>query len=95
MRFNAKNIVALSSLLTATFATPSPLRYANILTRTDQVKESYDYVVIGGGTAGLTVSDRLTESGKCQYSIAAPKKPLKYSPASDSVLTIEYGDPSK
>jgi heterodisulfide reductase subunit A-like polyferredoxin len=31
--------------------------------RTD-VQQEYDYVVIGGGTAGLTVSDRLIEDGK-------------------------------
>ena len=31
------------------------------------VKGAYDYVIIGGGTAGLTVADRLSESGK--YSV--------------------------
>lgn len=28
------------------------------------IKETYDYVIVGGGTAGLTVGDRLSESGK-------------------------------
>jgi len=26
-----------------------------------QLRESYDFVVIGGGTAGLTVADRISE----------------------------------
>ncbi|KAK3331568.1 hypothetical protein B0T19DRAFT_380035 [Cercophora scortea] len=30
------------------------------------IKNTYDYVIIGGGTAGLTVGDRLSESGKCK-----------------------------
>ncbi|KAF3061338.1 Versicolorin B synthase [Daldinia childiae] len=37
------------------------LRFLNGST---QVKPSYDYVIVGAGTAGLTVADRLTADGK-------------------------------
>ena len=37
---------------------------AQIKTRASDCEESYDYVVIGGGTSGLTVADRLSEDGK-------------------------------
>ncbi|KAK0615317.1 hypothetical protein B0T17DRAFT_593030 [Bombardia bombarda] len=43
---------------------PRGLHTANILSSTKDVNQSYDYVIIGGGTAGLTVADRLTEDGK-------------------------------
>ncbi|KAM7198716.1 hypothetical protein V8F20_006031 [Naviculisporaceae sp. PSN 640] len=33
------------------------------------IKDTYDYVIVGGGTSGLTVGDRLSEDGK--YSVLA------------------------
>lgn len=39
------------------------LRFLN---GSSQVKPSYDYVIIGAGTAGLTLADRLTADGKCK-----------------------------
>jgi hypothetical protein len=42
----------------------APKIHARVLKDGEAVNESYDYVVIGGGTAGLTVGDRLTEDGK-------------------------------
>ena len=38
--------------------------YARALEVPEALSESYDYVIIGGGTAGLTVGDRLSEDGK-------------------------------
>ncbi len=36
--------------------------WATILDDVSQVESAYDYVIIGGGTSGLTVAERLTES---------------------------------
>ncbi|KAH6718624.1 hypothetical protein BKA61DRAFT_712358 [Leptodontidium sp. MPI-SDFR-AT-0119] len=46
----------------ALFMIQSPLSV--LVNRADQVEDVYDYVIVGGGTAGLTVGDRLSESGR-------------------------------
>jgi ribulose 1,5-bisphosphate synthetase/thiazole synthase len=35
---------------------------AQVIGRDAALKTSYDFVIIGGGTSGLTVADRLTEN---------------------------------
>jgi hypothetical protein len=55
----------LACTLTAVRAIPHQLRHATLLGRQDQLAESYDYIIAGAGTAGLTVADRLTADGKC------------------------------
>lgn len=39
--------------------------------RRQEIEDTYDYVIIGGGTAGLTVGDRLSENGKCKLTVSS------------------------
>lgn len=56
-----------ASLLGLTVAMPAHASGA-MVKRQDEVYDEYDFVVVGAGTAGLTVADRLSEEGKCKSS---------------------------
>ncbi|KAH8663604.1 hypothetical protein BGZ60DRAFT_379692 [Tricladium varicosporioides] len=64
MRLHSRAAIAASTLAHFAIGLPSRIQEANIIERADQVRDSYDYVIAGGGTAGLTLADRLTEDGK-------------------------------
>lgn len=56
--------VALVLLWCGTVASTSALPRWKVIQSIKDTQPAYDYVVIGGGTAGLTVADRLTKDGR-------------------------------
>ncbi|PKS10689.1 hypothetical protein jhhlp_002445 [Lomentospora prolificans] len=57
-------LVFLTATAQLVAAWPTTSKYAQLVSRADEIADEYDYVIVGGGTSGLTVGDRLTESGK-------------------------------
>ena len=54
-------------LILSSYTVCSPVDIAERAVHVDRVanlKPDYDYVIIGGGTSGLTVANRLTENPK-------------------------------
>lgn len=51
-------------LLNIVFSSPVTFRNIATIKRSgSEINEIYDYLIIGGGTSGLTVADRLTQDG--------------------------------
>lgn len=55
------SLVSWTLALSATSALAHPLFNGKLVSRADQLLSEYDYVVVGGGAAGLTVANRLSE----------------------------------
>ena len=60
---------ALVSLAVLTSAAGMPSANANVKRQVSQLRDKYDFVVVGGGTTGLTVADRLSEAFPASASV--------------------------
>lgn len=56
-------LITLLAAISSTYSSPigSSASRAVVLNNSTQLRSSYDYVIIGGGTSGLVVANRLTE----------------------------------
>ncbi|KAH8641703.1 hypothetical protein IG631_04644 [Alternaria alternata] len=57
-----------------------------------ELPPSYDYIIAGGGTAGLTVADRLAEAFPESKIFESTKGSLSVTFFTGTVLVIEYGE---
>ncbi|KAI4721172.1 glucose-methanol-choline oxidoreductase [Aureobasidium sp. EXF-10727] len=57
-------VVALLTLVSDCYGSPfgHPAPHAIVCNSTEQLRKSYHYVIVGGGTSGLVVANRLTEN---------------------------------
>lgn len=57
--------------------------------------ENFDYIVVGGGTAGLTVANRLTEDANVKVLVIEAGKDQSQSPLvlTPGLVAGQYGNP--
>jgi len=81
---------SLTGVLPGLLATPCTVlgsrAMAQTLSQVSDLRQSYDYIIVGGGTSGLTVGDRLSEDGTSMCILA-----LKLNTYSSSVYRNRLG----
>ena len=82
--------IATAFLLCNIYAYPNSVHEAQYFTSSRDLHSSYDHIVVGGRTSSLTVADRLTESGKCLWTLSNANIQTNLL-LIDSVLVVKYG----
>ncbi|KAK4640868.1 hypothetical protein QC761_0096370 [Podospora bellae-mahoneyi] len=82
-------LLASASLVGLTTGLNTP--HANIKRQASQLRESYDFVIVGGGTSGLTVADRLSEVFPQKTVLVVEYGDVEYAPSSFDPPVDWYG----
>lgn len=72
--------IILPLLASSTFATPNPQKREDI----------FDYIIVGGGTAGLTLANRLSADGR--FTVAVIEAGAKYQITNPLLSSTPAGD---
>ena len=74
---------------------PRGIHKARVLDEPNNLHQSYDYVIIGGGTAGLTIADQLTEDEETtvlviEYGVLSESRPRTYPICIENLIISPY-----
>ncbi|KAK3324985.1 GMC oxidoreductase-like protein [Apodospora peruviana] len=73
-------VVLLAGLVSAAVSEPRSIFKRQLLTDASELRSNYDFVITGGGTAGLTVADRLTEAFPAKNVLVIEYGKIEYAP---------------
>lgn len=66
--------LVVAALLEVVSGSPVHAKRASVISKPEDLLQQYDFIVVGAGTAGLTVGDRLSESGECRLPADSARK---------------------
>jgi choline dehydrogenase-like flavoprotein len=85
-------LISAAFLSFAALATAASVPHGNLKRQVSQLRDKYDFVIVGAGTSGLTVADRLSAAFPASESLRHCIVRLSTNTPVETVLVIEYGD---